>query len=76
VFVEPGNDGKIITKQIRFEQKETKRVQELLLAMWQHVMALDMPVTSAYGDSLKDIHAFEQKLLEETRGVAAGTICE
>lgn len=68
VFVEPDSDGIIITKQIHFEQKETKRVQELLLAMWQHVMALDMPDTSAYGDSLKDIHAFEQKLLEESRG--------
>lgn len=68
VFVEPDSDGKIITKQIHFEQKETKRVQALLLAMWQHVMTLNMPDTSAYGDSLKDIHAFEQKLLKESSG--------
>ncbi|MGB4796057.1 MAG: ATP-dependent DNA helicase [Candidatus Saccharimonadales bacterium] len=64
VFVEPDSDGKIITKQIRFEQKETQRVQELLLAMWQHVMKLNMPDTSSYGDSLKDIRSFEEKLSE------------
>lgn len=66
VFVEPSAEGVIAVKEIRFTPEQTQRTKQLLQAMWQRVMRLDMPDASRYGDTLKDIHAFEDMLLATT----------
>ena len=65
VFVEPTSDGKIEQKHITFTAKETERTKQLLIAMWQHVQSIDMPDTAIYGDSLKDMLAFEEQLISQ-----------
>lgn len=63
VFVEPDDSGGIHEKTIRFTPHETDRVRRLLAAMWQRVMKLDLPDTSAYTDSLTDMKRFEEDLI-------------
>ncbi|HEY4160602.1 MAG TPA: ATP-dependent DNA helicase [Candidatus Saccharimonadales bacterium] len=64
VFVEPGaDDGRIHEHIITFRDDELTRVQELVTAMWQHVMAAEMPDVSGYGTTLADIRRFEDSLL-------------
>jgi ATP-dependent exoDNAse (exonuclease V) beta subunit len=67
VFVEPDGSGKIVQKNIQFDQEEVDRTKQLLAAMWQRVQTLAMPDTAAYGDSLKDMLAFEQSLIGDFR---------
>jgi DNA helicase-2/ATP-dependent DNA helicase PcrA len=64
VFVEPDSDGKINEVRVTFEAKELEHTKQLLSALWARVMTLDMPDVSSYGDSLKDIRAFEDWLIE------------
>ncbi len=64
VFVEPTLHGEVQEKIISFKPQETERVRQLLSAFWQCVQTLQTPDTSAYGDSLKDVHAFEANLIE------------
>ncbi|QQS18235.1 hypothetical protein IPL68_06425 [Candidatus Saccharibacteria bacterium] len=63
MFVEPDATGNIIEKVVHFEATMLERTKQLLAAMWNRVMTLDMPDTSFYGDSMKDIRAFEDALL-------------
>jgi DNA helicase-2/ATP-dependent DNA helicase PcrA len=64
VFVEPDDAGAVVEKTIAFTQTELDRTRRLLVAMWQRVTALDMPDTSEYGSTLKDIRAFEDMLID------------
>lgn len=63
VFVEP-EESKIIRREIDFTDTETARAAQLIEAMWQCVMTLQLPDTSKYGDSLRDSRAFEDQLIE------------
>lgn len=64
VFVEPDETDAIVEKEITFTPQELERTKQLLTAMWRCVMALDMPDVSKYGDSLKDMRAFEDALIQ------------
>ncbi len=63
VFVEPNGDGQIHRHAITFKDDELARVQKLVIAMWNHVAALDMPDISDYPATLAGIKQFEQDLL-------------
>ncbi|PID99429.1 hypothetical protein CSA80_01560 [Candidatus Saccharibacteria bacterium] len=65
VFVEPDNDGNIQQKTISFSETQTNRTKQLIRAVWRHVQNLDIPDTSSYGTTLKDIIAFEDSLLAQ-----------
>ncbi|QQS19506.1 ATP-dependent helicase [Candidatus Saccharibacteria bacterium] len=64
VFVEPGSDGKIMQKAVTFTSQEVERTKQLLAAMWHCVQTLNLPDTTAYGDSMKDMTAFENWLID------------
>lgn len=63
IFVEPSEDGELTEKIITFDPVETARTRSLLQAMWHSVHDLNMPQTSQYGDTLKDVLQFEQDLI-------------
>lgn len=64
VFVEPDASGQVQEHVVSFREDELERVKQLVIAMWQHVMDVDMPDVSAYGTSLTDIKHFEADLLQ------------
>jgi len=63
VFVEPNDEGRSTEIRIVFTEKEMDHVKALLSAMWQSVMSLSLPDVSAYGDTIKDMRAFENALV-------------
>ncbi len=63
-FVEPNESGNIEQKNISFTDKEIEHTKQLLKVLWRRVQQLDMPDTSSYGDSLKDMLEFETWLIE------------
>lgn len=63
-FIEPDKNQKINVLELSFEEEQTKNTKDLMQAVWSHIQALDLPDVSAYGSSLKDVQAFEQKLRE------------
>lgn len=67
-FVEPHIDtGQLITLSIaKFDPEELKRLQDLMKAVWQHIMKLEFPDVGKYPKSLKGIKTFEDDLLRGT----------
>jgi RecB family exonuclease len=63
LFVEPDGDGKIIRHTVRFKDDELLRVGQLLRAMWQRVITLELPDTSHYGTTLTAVRQFEDDLI-------------
>jgi DNA helicase-2/ATP-dependent DNA helicase PcrA len=63
VFVEPDSEGVCVHKTIRFTDAQTERTSALLQAVWHNIITLTMPDVSDYGDTLKDMLAFENQLL-------------
>lgn len=62
-FVEPDASGKINTLTLTFTDEETKRTEQLLTALWQHVQTLNFPDVHAYDISISGIRQFEQDLI-------------
>ncbi len=63
-FVEPDEDGNLLELEYKASIEELSRLEQLVAAVWQHVMDLDFPDTSAYSLDLKGVKQFEQDLLD------------
>jgi len=63
VFLEPGADGTIHEHMVTFKDNELERTRQLIHAMWQRVITLDLPDTKGYSTSLTDIRRFEDDLV-------------
>jgi DNA helicase-2/ATP-dependent DNA helicase PcrA len=64
-FIEPDHDGQIHSLEITFTEKDLERTRKLLEAIWAKIQSLDFPDVSGYGESLAEVKAFEDQLLEE-----------
>lgn len=63
-FVEPADNGELVDNlEIEFDNQELARFERLIVAVWQHIMALNFPDTSGYSKDLKGVLAFEEDLL-------------
>ncbi|MFO0781349.1 MAG: ATP-dependent DNA helicase [Candidatus Saccharimonadales bacterium] len=66
-FVEADSEGKLIDNlSIEFDDAELAHFTKLIGAVWQHIMDLNFPDTSAYPQNLKGIQQFEQDLIDGT----------
>lgn len=63
-FVEPDHDGKIIDLAVDFDEEETKRLKQLIGAVWRKITSLDFPETSGYPQTLAGIMKFEEDLIK------------
>jgi len=64
-FVEPSRSGEISSLELDFEPAELERFGLLIAKVWQHIITLDLPDTSAYEETYKGLLAFEQDLLDD-----------
>lgn len=64
MFVEPLPNGQIVELHLDFDEEKLDRVRRLVGIVYKKIMELDFPDTSAYGEKLEDIIAFEDSLLE------------
>ena len=62
-FVEPDEDGRIQELHLPLNDTEYQQTKRLAQAVWQHIMRLHLPDTTAYTPDLKGIEEFEQWLL-------------
>jgi len=65
-FVEPTLGGEIIALHATFSADDLARFSRLIQAVWQRIMALDLPDISHYPATYKGILAFEADLLGES----------
>ena len=65
-FVEPTRSGDVVALTAKFDPAEQERFVQLINAVWQHVINLELPDVSNYSPNLKGILAFEQDLLDGT----------
>lgn len=65
-FVEPNRSNEIATLRLQFDKEELDRFAELIGKVWEHIIELDLPDTSAYDPTYKGLLAFEQDLLDGT----------
>lgn len=63
-FVEPTQSGEISSLSLTFETEELERFQQLVKAVWQHIIDVNLPDIAAYEPTLKGILAFEQDLID------------
>ena len=62
-FVEPDQYGHLYRPQIDYSDHEAMaEFQQLIRAVWQHILSLDLPDISAYGAKFADIVQFEDDL--------------
>ena len=61
-FIEPDQDGVIQSLEIVFDDKELAELKQLIQAVWQRIIELDLPDTSSYGTSLTGIKQFMASL--------------
>jgi DNA helicase-2/ATP-dependent DNA helicase PcrA len=64
-FVESDHEGRIHQLDMTFDADELMRFKALVQVVWKHIMALDLPDTSAYPPSYAGIRRFEDDLLKE-----------
>jgi DNA helicase-2/ATP-dependent DNA helicase PcrA len=62
-FVEPAPNRDIVALEAEFSADELRQFEELISAVWKHIIALDLPDTSSYEQGYKGILAFEQDLI-------------
>ena len=66
-YVEPKISGELVTLQItEFEQSERSQLEQLISAVWKHIMQLDFPDTTMYPNTLKGILTFQEDLISGT----------
>ncbi len=64
-FVEANDQGKLVDNlTLEFDDEELAHFTKLVGAVWQHIMDLNFPDTSAYPQNLKGIQLFEQDLID------------
>lgn len=63
-FVEPDLENNMNEISLDFSSDEVERTKKLIEVVWQHIIDLNLPDTSSYGDKLAGILAFEKDLLE------------
>ncbi len=66
-FVEPDENGKISRLELVYDDKQLKRVTELIRAVWAHIQSLKFPDTSAYPPTLAGIRKFEDDLINNQK---------
>ncbi|MBC7459173.1 ATP-dependent helicase [Candidatus Saccharibacteria bacterium] len=64
-FVEPNRSSEICTLEMDFDTDEVARFELLIGKVWQRIITLDLPDTSAYEPNYKGLLAFEQDLLDD-----------
>lgn len=64
-FVEPDSKGRIYQLEAQFTAEELAQFSKLIGAVWQSIMALDLPDITNYSPNLKGIQAFEQTLIDK-----------
>lgn len=65
-FVEPDIRGTIHALDLTSTPDDLHRFTLLIEAIWQRIITLDFPDTSAYDSSYKGVLAFEQWLIDNT----------
>ncbi|HWT40167.1 MAG TPA: ATP-dependent DNA helicase [Dongiaceae bacterium] len=63
-FIEPTPAGESIVLPLELDGSDDTRTRQLIEAVWKHIIALELPDTSAYSSDLKGILAFEQDLID------------
>jgi DNA helicase-2/ATP-dependent DNA helicase PcrA len=63
-FVEPDDNDKINDLAIIYKTEDIERTKQLIDAIWQRIITLDLPDTSQFSADLKGIIAFEDWLIE------------
>lgn len=66
-FVEPTPEGKCIDIAFDITPQDLEEFRRLIQAVWQHIMALDLPDVADFEPNYKGIMAFEQCLIDEMR---------
>ncbi len=64
-FIEPTRGGESILLSLDLTAQDIERTTKLVHAVWNHIVALDLPDTSGYSQDLKGVLAFEQDLIDE-----------
>ncbi len=70
-FVEPDEDGQIMTLEYSPTDEEMEEHSRLLYTVWRRIMNLDFPVTSEYSPTTAGIRAFEGDLIKEAEKLLA-----
>lgn len=63
-FVEPDRAGEIIRLEANFSLEEVERLKQLIAAVWNKIINLDLPDASAYPANLAGIMKFEDDLIQ------------
>ena len=63
-FIEPSKAGDSILLSLDLTNEDIDRTKKLIQAVWNHILALDLPDTSKYSPDLKGVLAFEQDLID------------
>lgn len=63
-FVEPTKSGEIVRLEAQFSPEDLQQFTRLIQAVWQHIIALNLPDVSSYDPTYKGLLAFEADLLE------------
>ncbi len=67
IFVQPDASGSPVILPMEFtDREELDRTEKLITASWKKIMALDLPDTSTYPETLEGILTFEQDLIDDT----------
>jgi DNA helicase-2/ATP-dependent DNA helicase PcrA len=64
-FIEPTASGDIISLDVSFNADELDKFSKLINAVWSHIVNLNLPDTSGYEPTYKDILRFEQDLIDK-----------
>ena len=62
-FVEPTSSGEIIALEAQFSSEELEHFKQLVMAVWRHIVKLDLSDTSHYEPTYKGMLTFENDLL-------------
>lgn len=66
-FVEPDLSGQILALESDYNQTELDNFRQLIEAVWQRIINLDLPNVDSYEPNLKGILAFEEDLVDYLR---------
>lgn len=64
-FVEPRQDGQIITLEASYNADDLSRFKQLVHAVWQSIIHLDFPDVTHYPSTYKGVVAFEQDIIDK-----------
>lgn len=64
-FVEPDENGRIVSLELRFKDEEVEETRQLIQAVWRTIRTLQFPDVSGYDQTLSGIKQFEADLLAD-----------